>query len=255
MGTSQPVCSFICPTGDRAILLSRALLYMQEQDLAEPFEVVIVDGGRRPAPLELGNDNRTWIKCVRVDPSTSIGERRNVACENARGQYIIHFDDDWYSRSYARRTLEALRAGGELTSVQLTWAYYPTKQRGWKINYQPGGNWGGNALGYRRHLWEKVRFPPIQKGEDRAFIDTIAAQGHKLDHFENSEELVVHLRHRFNVTGPTEPIIDPVQTEKVRSILGPDVAFYDDLAELAGEAQRAAEIGPGWFLPKNQRSF
>ena len=259
MGTSQPLVSFICPTGDRAVLLRRALLYMRSQDLTEPWEAVIVDGGRRSAStiLELSDrygDER--FRLVRVDPSTTLGTRRNVACEAALGSVIIHIDDDdWYAPAYARRELAALEHA-DLVSVRLCWCYHPTKQRGWRINAKMEGNWGGNAMAYRRELWKKIGgYPDANLSEDRRFIEKVDAAGYRLNHYEGSEELVVHMRHRFNVTGPTDPIIDPAATAKVRSILGDDVHFYDDLAELVGEAQRAAEIGPLWHLPAPQRAF
>jgi GT2 family glycosyltransferase len=75
--------SIVMPTRDRPLLLARCLGALAEQDIGEPFEVIVVDDG---------------VDDIVALPWTSFGvgpaAARNVGVEAAQGKIILFTDDD-----------------------------------------------------------------------------------------------------------------------------------------------------------------
>src|SRR5690606_22045414 len=58
------------------------------------IEVIIVDDSDKKSTYF---DNRAGIRYVYLKEKVTIGKKRNILCELAKHEYIIHMDDDdWY---------------------------------------------------------------------------------------------------------------------------------------------------------------
>src|SRR3712207_2410530 len=86
--------SCIMPTADRRRFTERAIRYFDRQDYRNR-ELVIVDDGQSPIGDLVGGHPR--VHYIRLDQRMRVGTKRNLACLQARGEVIAHWDDDdWY---------------------------------------------------------------------------------------------------------------------------------------------------------------
>lgn len=171
-GRQSPLVSCILPTANRGQHLSQAIRLFQSQDYPNR-ELVIVDDGEEPVRHRVPEDDQT-IRYFRLPSRHTIGAKRNLACEYARGEVIVHWDDDDWSASWRLThqvehlmTTKADVCGLERVyfagpGVDDAWLYtYPAHERPWVC---------GGTLCYRRVLWEQNRFPDVSIGEDNAFL-------------------------------------------------------------------------------------
>lgn len=251
-----PLVSCIVPTGDRAVLLTRCVQrFRMMRYSAGDAEMVIVDGGRRRsvfADRQFSDDSR--IRYVQVDPSTSIGKRRNIAIEHARGELIAHMDDDdFYAPDYLAELVQWWQSRTpDLGGFSQFWHYDLFRKRGWKTNLWDTGHPYGATFIYPKALWAELGgFRDLQRGEDQEFFLACERAG-KVIASAARPDLFVYVRHHRNVTGPLEPIFHPQWTEATRAVLGEEVHFFDDLAELVN-MPTVSEEGAQFHLPRNLR--
>jgi glycosyltransferase involved in cell wall biosynthesis len=256
-----PRVSLIVPTGNRRILLQRCIRQAFWQTCAEPFELVIVDGGDRafdPSKDLPTNITETMaVRYVRAASTTTVGQRRNLAIENARGELIAHFDDDdFYHRDYLDQLLQWWDAHQpiDLGGFSQFWHYDFFRKRGWKTNLWESGHPYGATFLYRKTTWKAVGgFQSLQKGEDQEFFQAVQRSGDRIASSARPD-LFVYMRHTLNVTGAIDPIFHEGWTKAARDVLGASCGFYDDLAELVNVAPPAA-AGVQFHLPQNLRTF
>ena len=95
MRRDLPLVSCIMPTYNRRRFVPEAIRLFLTQDYPKKELVVLDDGEDNIADLI---PSRPQIRYVRLDCRHSIGAKRNIACEAARGEIIAHWDDDdWYA--------------------------------------------------------------------------------------------------------------------------------------------------------------
>jgi glycosyltransferase involved in cell wall biosynthesis len=129
------------------------------------------DGAAAVGPL-LPDDPR--FRLIRLSGKKKIGAKRNIACAAARGEFIVHWDDDdWYPPDRVTRQIEALRAGhADVCGTSTLFFYDAGSTRAWKYCYKGSGRaWvAGTTLAYRRSRWTAHPFAEIQVGEDSRFV-------------------------------------------------------------------------------------
>ena len=112
--------------------------------------------------------------------STPIGAKRNIACEEARGEVIVHWDDDdWAAPWRVSYQVSALReAGADLCGLDTVLFYDPAADRAWEYVYPRCGRpWVyGATLCYTKAFWRKNPFPEVAVGEDTRFVWATRAQ-------------------------------------------------------------------------------
>jgi glycosyltransferase involved in cell wall biosynthesis len=166
-----PLVTAIMPTADRRVHVARSLAYFARQDHPSCELLVLDDGEDRVADL-IPPDPR--IRYVGLDERLVLGEKRNRACELARGEIIVHWDDDdWQAPhriSYQAAQLELHEAA--LCGSGRVLYFDPAARSAWLYEYpRAGRSWlAGNGLCYRRSLWERNRFARVPIGEDTRFI-------------------------------------------------------------------------------------
>src|SRR5262249_22793780 len=89
--SAQPLVSCIMPTADRRLFVSQAIRYFLRQDYPR-CELIVVDDGVDAVADAMPPDPR--IRYVRLDGKHTVGAKRNLACTEARGEIIVHWDDD-----------------------------------------------------------------------------------------------------------------------------------------------------------------
>ena len=163
--------SCIMPTYNRRQFVPRAIEYFLRQDY-EPKELIVVDDGDGPVADLVPDDPR--VRYIRSERRLSVGAKRNLACRQARGEIIAHWDDDdWYASHRLSYQLEQLtKSQAEVCGLRQmlfldiaadqTWLYeYPAKKRFWLA---------GGSLMYTRQYWQRAPFPDVSVGEDARFL-------------------------------------------------------------------------------------
>lgn len=167
----MPLVSCIMPTCDRRTFVTRAIRYFLDQDYPNK-ELIVVDDGVGAVGDLLTADPR--LRYFRLPHRATVGAKRNLACEQAAGSLIAHWDDDdWHAPRRLRKQVEAMqRAGADLCGLR-TLLFYDTRTGGgWRYTHPESHRpWlAGSSLLYTRAFWANHRFPPTNIGEDSQFV-------------------------------------------------------------------------------------
>jgi glycosyltransferase involved in cell wall biosynthesis len=223
---SEPLVSCIMPTYNRRSFVPQAIRCFLRQDYPN-LELLVIDDGTEPvADCVPESEN---IRYFRLNQKMTIGAKRNFACEQARGQFIVHWDDDdWYPPWRVRAQVAALvERGGDLCGSSLVSYYDPASEQAWEYRYAAAGAaWvAGNTLAYRKSFWQRNKFPNIQVGEDSRFIWNSA---NKIICDLREPTLCVAMVHSGNTSRKETGGVywHKIASEPLRLLLGDDVYFY-----------------------------
>ena len=163
--------SCIMPTADRRRFVPGAIRCFLAQNYVEK-ELVIVDDGADSVADLVPDDPR--IRYFRTESRRPVGAKRNFACREARGEVVVHWDDDdWSAPWRLSYQIEKLReAGADICGLNRVWFYAPKEKKAWEYSYRTGHRpWVyGASLCYTRAFWEKHPFSEIRVGEDTRFV-------------------------------------------------------------------------------------
>src|SRR5215204_4099526 len=106
----QPFVTCIMPTYNRRRFVARAVEYFRRQDYTRSELLIVDDGSDAVQDLV---PKRRRVRYIQLPSRHSVGAKRNIACEQARGDIILHWDDDdWHAPHRVRYQVEALLAQG-----------------------------------------------------------------------------------------------------------------------------------------------
>ncbi len=88
----RPVVSVVVPTRDRAGYLDVTLRSLARQDLADPYQLIVVDDGTDRATSELAE--RTGARLLRPAPGGGPNAARNAGIAAAEAELVALVDDD-----------------------------------------------------------------------------------------------------------------------------------------------------------------
>ena len=166
-----PLVTCIMPTYNRRAFVPQAIRCFLRQDYPNA-ELLVIDDGTDAIRDCVPETER--IRYLRLDRKMTIGAKRNFACENARGQFIVHWDDDdWYPANRVTRQIAALHdRHSDISGSSRIYYYDASQQQAWEYRYPKVNQaWvGGNTLAYRKAFWQQHRFPDVQVGEDSRFV-------------------------------------------------------------------------------------
>lgn len=224
-------------TARRRVFVPQAIRLFKRQDYANK-ELVIVDDGLESIEEIVPVDD-PHIRYIRLTGERTLGMKRNFCVEAARGNLIMHWDDDdWAStRRISYQTDALLSADAEICGVRQmifyelatarTWLYeYPEDQRPWLA---------GNSLLYTREFWQRSPFPDIQVASDTRFVWSQPMDRHVA---LTDYSFYVAMIHPDN-TSPKNyqgSYWSPWHGQ-IKKIMGADYAFYKSF--LAGEEKQA----------------
>lgn len=224
-----PLVSCIMPTAGRRAFVPHAIQFFIGQDYTNS-ELIIVDDGRDAIGDLIPADPR--IRYVRLDTQHTIGAKRNLACDLARGEVIVHWDDDdWSAKWRISYQVQALMEVPRVSVCGLSQVlfYDPHAHKAWKYIYPSNQrSWAyGATLCYWRSLWERYRFPDLNDGEDTRFLWGIPnVQVLAL----SDQTFYVGTVHAGNTSRKQTQGTPwhPFPTEEVRRLLQADWSFYEN---------------------------
>jgi glycosyltransferase involved in cell wall biosynthesis len=222
----SPLVSCIMPTYNRRPFVAQAIHYFLQQDYLQR-QLIIVDDGTEPVQDLIPDDPR--LRYVRLDRKHTIGTKRNLACQEAQGDIIIHWDDDdWMAPWRLRYQVDHLQtAQADICGLDRVLFYDPRLERAWNYVYPTGANpWvAGGTLCYTRAFWQQHPFPDLNVGEDTRFVwSTPATRLLALP----DQTFYVALVHPGN-TSPkrtSDQRWRPYPAGEMRALLGADWKFY-----------------------------
>ena len=155
--------------------------------------------------------------------------KRNFACQQARGEVIVHWDDDdWSAPWRLSYQVDQLReANADICGLNRVWFFAPEQNKAWEYIY-PGRHrpWAyGASLCYTREFWKRHPFPEIRVGEDTRFIwaDTKARV-----HVLSDPRFLVALIHGGNTSRKrtTDARYQRRDIAQIADLLGADAARF-----------------------------
>jgi glycosyltransferase involved in cell wall biosynthesis len=220
------LASCILPTCNRRSFVPQAIQYFLRQEY-EPKELIIIDDGTDPVGDVVPPDER--ICYIRLEQKATVGAKRNLACERAKGDVIVHWDDDdWMADWRLRYQVEQLRqAQADICGLNRLLFFDPIALAAWEYVF-PGTTkpWVyGATLCYTRSFWQRNPFPDINVGEDTRFVwnDPEAAIVALSD-----TRWMAALVHPENTSAKRieERCWTPCSFDAIRELIGKDWEFY-----------------------------
>jgi glycosyltransferase involved in cell wall biosynthesis len=106
---------------------------------------------------------------VKCNPKMSLGELRNIAIEQADGEYICQWDDDdWYHVNRLQYQLDALVIAQSSGSILTHWLILDAIKN--KLYISHARNWEGSLL-CKKELFLLKKYDNRLKGEDTAMVE------------------------------------------------------------------------------------
>jgi predicted O-methyltransferase YrrM len=160
----------IMPTADRRDHVPAAITQFLAQSLVDAELLILDDGAESAADLI---PPHPAIRYVREEARRVLGDKRNRCCELARGDIIVHWDDDdWHAPDRILRQVAALDASGaDICGLAEVPFLTSDGRSAWTYRWGGGYRWVyGATLAYRRTYWQRRPFQPLQQGEDTRFL-------------------------------------------------------------------------------------
>jgi glycosyltransferase involved in cell wall biosynthesis len=194
--------SCIMPTADRRAFVALALERFAAQDHPDRELVVVDDGADPVADLCAALPG---VRYVRLARRASIGAKRDLACREATGDVVAHWDDDdWYGAGRLRAQIEPIAAGrADVTGLVATEVLDLADGARWNLDEKlhrrlfEGDVHGGTLMFRRSFLADGVHYPDRSLGEDAALLQQLLQRGARLERVDG-DGLFVYTRHGRN---------------------------------------------------------
>ncbi|HEX4766235.1 MAG TPA: glycosyltransferase [Lichenihabitans sp.] len=218
----QTLVSVITPTRNRASFLERAFTYFKNQRFRN-IEWLILDDSYEKPQLSDGF-SLPPVSYEYVSRKLSVGEKRNILIERAKGEIIVQFDDDdYYSPYYVSTIVSGMmdrkadllnlrgwflydirsRFFGYWDLARKEGAHYRCDQNGVAVTMLTPANNGAftdNEFGYgftyafRKAVWREYNFKDVNWNEDGDFFRR-ARQSFRADGLYDTTGLCLHILH------------------------------------------------------------
>jgi glycosyltransferase involved in cell wall biosynthesis len=262
VSVATPLISCVMATANRREFVLQSIRYFDRQDYTNR-ELVIADDGTVDLSRDLAANPR--IRYLRVPRGTTIGDKRNRACEAARGAVIAQWDDDdWYAPGrLSAQAAPILSGDADITGCDGSVFFDLPRWRFWTCSPELHGrlfaeNVHGGTLMFRREVWLKTRYPNASLAEDAALLRGAVYRGARLRRVPGGG-LFLYLRHAGNTWAfECGRHLDPRGwTEIPQPDLGEDLDFYAarSSAPAAHAAQGAQPLVSCIMPTANRRAF
>ncbi|GAB4373096.1 MAG: hypothetical protein Kow0042_16810 [Calditrichia bacterium] len=225
-----PLISCIMPTSHRSHFVTQSLAYFLRQTYPNK-ELIIVDD--TPASLALPVNTDSRIRYYRLNTPLSLGDKRNYAIEQSRGEIILHWDDDdWHHPHRLQIQAEALlKNQAEISGLSSLLFFDIQTGKLWRYTFPSAtAKWfAGGSLAYWKYVWEYKPFPSTSRGEDTFFLQ-------KLQHLRfasfNNDKIYIAIIHPGNTSPKSlgSPTWMPWPHDDFFQLVGQDGDFYRKLA-------------------------
>ena len=168
-----PLVSCLCVTHQKPELLARAVACFLSQSYPLKQLVIVYEN---IDPLTEAYVRKlsltTAIKLVRADSRSvkkTLGELRNIAVQEADGEYVCQWDDDdWCHSDRISYQVEALLKSDKPASILDRWIIYNAIDH--KAYYSHKRLWEGSIM-CQKDIFQLKSYSAVSKGEDTAIID------------------------------------------------------------------------------------
>jgi glycosyltransferase involved in cell wall biosynthesis len=104
---NSPLVSILTPTFNRRKFIPQYLRNIKRQDYKGPIEILIADDG--DDKIEDLIPKNSIFRYIKLDEKKSIGFKRNLLCNEAKGEILINMDDDdFYPSQRVSHAIEML---------------------------------------------------------------------------------------------------------------------------------------------------
>jgi mannosyltransferase OCH1-like enzyme len=173
-----PFVSCLCVTQNKFELLSQSIdcFLFQSHPLKE---LVIVYESNNPwiaeAKAQYESDTVRFIE-VPIEPKKTLGELRNISVAEARGEYIMQWDDDdMYHPDRIRLQVGLASRGSACGNVVNSVVIYDQKlQRAFLFNNY---KFDGSILVHKQTFLDKVTYPSQNRSEDSVVRNALLSDG------------------------------------------------------------------------------
>jgi glycosyltransferase involved in cell wall biosynthesis len=199
---SLPLVSCVMPTYNRRAFIPLALDGFRRQSYPNRELIVIDDGTDAVGDLL---DYQPDVRYIHSRTRMTIGAKRNRACAEARGEFVVHWDDDdWYAADrIEKQVAPLLRGEADISGLENRYVLQLPHRRFWTVDRKLHrsmfiGDVHGGTLTFQRRIWnDGVHYPEVNLAEDAAFLRQALRRNHRLARLENSGTFV-YLRHSSN---------------------------------------------------------
>jgi hypothetical protein len=225
--TARPLVSCLMATANRRGFVPQAIKYFQRQDYPRK-ELLVLDDGEDQIVDVIPADPS--IRYFRIQQRCSIGAKHNSGCELARGEIIVHWDDDdWMADWRLSYQVEELlpHPAHTLTGLSRLFFWDPHGDSAWEYVYPDGGRpWvGGGTFCYRKQFWDAHRHPDMNEGHDTVFVWGLHGANILPSANHGFYVALVHPRNtsskRTNTSG-----WHSVPVDRIRQLVAADLGFY-----------------------------
>jgi len=213
------------PTADRARFVAGSIRMFLAQDYPDKELVIVDDGSSR---LDDVIPRESGIRYIRLRCKTTLGIKRNIACDEAHGDMILHWDDDdWYARWRIGYQAQQLASGdADICGLERPLFLDADNLLAWEYRYGGALPWlCGATLGYTKAFWNNHRFSDTNVGEDTRFVQSAYKARIKA---LTDERFFVGRIHSANSSPKVTSDIawQPLQFKVVRDVIGDDWERY-----------------------------
>ena len=223
---SSPLVSCIMPTVGRPRFVPIAVRFFLRQSYA-PRELIVVDDGE--PRIDHLIPQLPSIRYCRLERRRSLGDKRNLACELASGDFIAHWDDDdWSAPSRLAIQLAALESNGAAAAGLSVVRYFdPLRRSAWLWRSDPTVWLAGGSLCYRKALWSAHPFRSLDAGEDLAFTHDVGLERFVDLGAADFYAAVIHGRNTSARPASTHGW-SSLEYSEIRRLVGNDLELYFD---------------------------
>jgi hypothetical protein len=221
-----PFVSCVMATYDRPHLVPQAVASLLRQTHPAIELVVVDDSPHSLAPL-LPDDER--VRHIRLDRRRTIGAKRNLGCEAARGDLLANWDDDdFYAPWRIAYQVEQLTArDADICGLNRLLYLDPVGRGAWRYAWPTSARpWVHDAvLLFTRDFWRRNPFPDTSMGIDcRLLWSASRKRILALD----DERFYVGMLHGANTSPKTtrNRLWSACPPAEVEALVGDDLAFY-----------------------------
>jgi glycosyltransferase involved in cell wall biosynthesis len=133
----ENLVSCIMPTCNRRAFVPQAIQYFLRQDYADR-ELIVVDDGTDAVMDLIPPDTR--IRYVQLGKKQALGPKRNLACQEARGETVVHWDDDDWMANWrlSYQVTNLLKERADICGLDKPLYYDPASDQAWQYVYPKG---------------------------------------------------------------------------------------------------------------------
>lgn len=169
----QPLISCLCITRNKPDELMRAVKCFADQTYLNKEMVVVYESDDAETGAFLKGLQMEDIRSFEIKRSQKnrLGHLRNIALEQARGEFVCQWDDDdWYHIGRLEYQFEALTDEGKNGCLMQKWLVFDGHSGDAYLSNER--LWEGSIL-CRKSLLKEIGYRNLAKGEDTEVVDAL----------------------------------------------------------------------------------